>query len=146
MKYQVGEVGRVVLARFEDGEDILENLSGIVRKEKISACIFYLLGGITDARIVVGPADDLVRPPEPVWRQIAESHESLGIGTIFWYHDEPRIHFHGAFGKHDDVKAGCLRDEGKAFLVVEAVIVEISGVNAVRDLDSLTNMVLLKLL
>ena len=145
MKYQVGEVGRIVLARFEDGEEILGNLADIARKENIRASIFYLLGGITDARIVVGPDNDKVRPPEPVWKEIMESHETLGIGTIFWYKDEPRIHFHGAYGKFDSVKAGCLRDKGKTFIVMEAVIVEIKGVNAVRDLDSVTDMVLLKL-
>ena len=145
MKYQVGEVGRIVLARFEDGEEILGNLADIVRKENIRASVFYLLGGITDARIVVGPDNDKVRPPEPVWKDIVESHETLGIGTIFWYQEEPRIHFHGTYGKFDSVKAGCLRDKGKTFIVMEAIIVEIKGVNAVRDLDSMTDMVLLKL-
>jgi len=145
MKYQVGEVGRIILARFEDGEEVLGNLADIVRKENIRASIFYLLGGITDARIVVGPRADEARPPEPVWKEIMESHETLGIGTIFWYKDEPRIHFHGAYGKFDSVKAGCLREKGKAFIVMEAVIVEIKGVNAIRDLDSVTDMVLLKL-
>jgi len=145
MKYQVGEVGRIVLARFEDGEEILGNLADIARKENIRASVFYLLGGITDARIVVGPDNDKVRPPEPVWKDIMESHETLGIGTIFWYQEEPRIHFHGAYGKFDSVKAGCLRDKGKTFIVMEAIIVEIKGVNAVRDLDIMTDMVLLKL-
>jgi uncharacterized protein len=145
MKYQVGEVGKIILARFEDGEEVLGNLADIVRKEHIRASIFYLMGGITDARIVVGPVDDVARPPEPAWKEIIESHETLGIGTIFWYKDEPRIHFHGAYGKFDSVKAGCLRDKGKTFIIMEAVIVEIKGVDAVRDLDSVTNMVLLKL-
>jgi predicted DNA-binding protein with PD1-like motif len=145
MKYQVGEVGRIILARFEDGEEVLGNLADIVRKENLKASIFYLLGGITGARIVVGPEADEARPPEPVWKEIMESHETLGIGTIFWYKDEPRIHFHGAYGKFDSVKAGCLREKGKAFIVMEAVIVEIKGVNAIRDLDSVTDMVLLKL-
>ena len=145
MKYQVGEVGKIIIARFEEGEEILKNLADIVIKESIKASIFYLLGGITDARIVVGPADDTVRPPEPVWREIMESHETFGIGTIFWYKNEPRIHFHGAYGKFDSVKAGCLRDKGKTFIVMEAIMVEIKGVNAVRDLDNITNMVLLKL-
>jgi predicted DNA-binding protein with PD1-like motif len=134
-----------VVARFEDGEEIIENLINIIKKENIRASVFYLLGGITDARIVVGPVDDDVRPPEPVWKEIVESHEALGIGTIFWHKDEPKIHFHGTYGKFDNVKAGCLRDKGKAFLIMEVVIIEIKGINAVRDLDAATNMVLLKL-
>lgn len=145
MKYQVGEAGRIILARFEDGEDILKNITSIAKEENIRASIFYLLGGITDARIVVGPADDVSQPPDPVWKDITESHEVLGIGTIFWYEGEPKIHFHGTYGKHDSAKTGCLREKGKTFIVMEAVIVEIKGVNAVRDLDSITDMVLLKL-
>jgi predicted DNA-binding protein with PD1-like motif len=145
MKYQVGEAGRIILARFEDGEDILKNIASIAKEEDIKASIFYLLGGITDARIVVGPADDVSQPPDPVWRDIAESHEVLGIGTIFWYKDEPKIHFHGTYGKHDSAKTGCLREKGKTFIVMEAVLIEIKGVSAVRDLDSITDMVLLKL-
>ena len=37
MKYQVGKVGRVVVAKFEDKEDVLGNLSSVVKKEGISA-------------------------------------------------------------------------------------------------------------
>ncbi len=145
MKYQVGEVGRVVVAQLDDDDAILECLAGIVKKEKIKAGIFYLLGGIKEAKIVVGPVQD-VMPPTPTWRELVESHETLGIGTIFWHKDEPKLHFHGAYGKRDTVKAGCLREEAKTFLIMEAVIVEIKGIKAVRDLDPLSNMVLLRLL
>jgi predicted DNA-binding protein with PD1-like motif len=145
VKYQVGEVGRVVVAQLDDDDAILECLAGIVKKEKIKAGIFYLVGGIKEAKIVVGPVQD-VMPPTPTWRELVESHETLGIGTIFWYKDEPRLHFHGAYGKWDTVKAGCLREEAKTFLIMEAVIVEIKGIKAVRDLDPMSNMVLLRLL
>jgi predicted DNA-binding protein with PD1-like motif len=144
VKYQVGEVGRVVVAQLDDDDDILENLIDIVKKEKIRAGVFYLVGGIKDAKIVVGPTQD-VMPPTPTWRELVESHETLGIGTIFWYKDEPRLHFHGAYGKWDTVKAGCLREAAKTFLIMEAIIVEIKGVKAIRDLDPLSNMVLLRL-
>jgi len=144
VKYQVGEVGRVVVAQLDDDDDILENLVNIVKKEKIRAGVFYLVGGIKEAKIVVGPTQD-VMPPTPTWRELVESHETLGIGTIFWYKDEPRLHFHGAYGKWDTVKAGCLREAAKTFLIMEAIIVEIKGVKAIRDLDPLSNMVLLRL-
>lgn len=109
MKYQVGNIGKTIIVRFEDGDDILGGLAGIVKAEEIRAAVFYLVGGIREGRIVVGPeTDDL--PPKPVWREIGESHESLGIGTIFPHNGEPRIHFHGAYGKHDTSKVGCLRE------------------------------------
>ena len=37
MKYQVGKVGRVIVAKFEDKEDVLGNLSTIV-KRRDSGC------------------------------------------------------------------------------------------------------------
>ncbi len=144
MKYQVGGVGKVVVARFEDGDDILAGIAEIARKEAIRAAVFTLVGGITDSTIVVGPERE-EPPPVPVWRELKESHEAAGIGTIFWQGEEPKVHIHGAYGKWDSVKAGCLRGAARTFLVMEAVIVEIKGIHAVRDLDPLSRMVLLKL-
>lgn len=146
MKYQVGEVGRVILAHFEDGDEIIANLTAIVRNENVRGGIFYLLGGINEGRIVVGPTHDDVRPPEPTWREIVESHETLAIGTVFWYGDEPRFHIHGTYGKFDSVKTGCLRDEARTFLIMEAIVIELTGINAVRDLDPVIKMTLLKLI
>ena len=144
MKYQTGGLGRCIVARFEDGDPVLDNLEALARKENIRAAVVYLVGGITEATIVVGP-DKEELPPTPVWREILESHEAVGVGTIFWEGNEPRIHFHGSYGKRDDVKVGCLRGQANTFLVLEAIILEITGVTARRELDPKSNMVLLKL-
>lgn len=39
MKYQVGKTGRVVVARFEDKEDVLGNLSSIAKRGYKRCCI-----------------------------------------------------------------------------------------------------------
>ncbi len=127
MKYQVGEIGRVIVARFEDREDALKNIADIAKKENIRSAVFYLIGGLRQGRVVVGPEKEEL-PPKPVWKEIKESHEVLGIGTIFWQEDEPKIHFHGAFGKKDMIKVGCLRETSETFLVLEAIIIEIEGI------------------
>ncbi len=144
MKYQVGKVGRVVVAKFEDKEDVLGNLSAIVKKEGIQAAAFYLVGGMREGKIVVGPEKDEI-PPTPVWKNLGESHEVVGFGTIFYQGNEPKVHFHGAFGKKDMVKVGCLRENSATFLVLEAVIIELSGINAVRDVDPALGLAVLKL-
>ena len=144
MKYQIGRPGRVIVARFEDHEDVLGNLVSIAKKENIRAGVFYLVGGMREGRIVVGPETDEF-PPKPVWKTLGESHEVAGLGTIFWQNDEPKIHFHGAFGKKDMVKVGCLREKSETFLVLEAVIIEMDGITATRELDPVSGMVLLKL-
>ena len=144
MKYQVGETGRVVVARFEDGDRILEGITQIARDEQIRAGIFHIVGGMKKGKFVVGPQKDEL-PPVPVWRELDESHEVVGTGTIFWQGDEPKLHFHGAYAKFDTVKAGCMRKDAETFLVLEVVIIEIKGVTAVRELDPVSGMVLLKL-
>lgn len=144
MKYQMGRTGRVVVARFEDKDDVLGNLVNLAKNENIRAAVVYLIGGMREGSIVVGPEKDEF-PPTPVWKHLGESHEVVGLGTIFWLGDEPKVHFHGAFGKKDMVKIGCLRENSATFLVLEAVIMEVEGVDAKRELDPVSGMVLLKL-
>ncbi len=144
MKYQVGRPGRVVIVRFEDRDDVLGKLVELAKREKIRAAVLYLVGGMREGSIVVGPEKDEF-PPTPVWRTLGESHEVVGVGTIFWQGETPKVHFHGAFGKKDMVKVGCLRENSETFLVLEAVIIEMEGVTARRELDPESGMVLLKL-
>ncbi|HIJ60590.1 MAG TPA: DNA-binding protein [Nitrospirae bacterium] len=145
MNYQVGEQGRVVVVRFEDDDKILEGLQEIAKKENIRAGVIFVLGGIKQGRFVVGPEKDDEMPPKPMWRDITESNEMVASGTVFWQGDEPKIHLHCAFGKRDDVKMGCLREDTKTFLVLEAIIMEIRNVNAVREYDPSKKLSLLKL-
>ncbi|MBI5142672.1 MAG: DUF296 domain-containing protein [Nitrospirae bacterium] len=144
MKYQTGSIGRVVVAKFEDNDDILAGLADIALKEGIRAASFHLVGGMREGGIVVGPETDTI-PPTPVWRTLGQAHEVVGFGTIFMQGETPKVHFHGAFGKHDMVKMGCLREKSSTFLVLEAVIIEITGVSVTRELDPVSNMILLKI-
>ena len=144
MKYQIGKTGRIVVAKFGDKEEILKNIIDVAKNENIRNAIFYLIGGIRECRIVVGPERDEI-PPTPVWRDLSESHEVIGIGTIFWEEDIPKVHFHGAFGRRDMVKVGCLREVSKTFLVLEAVIIEIEGISARRKFDPSSGLSLLEL-
>ncbi|GAB4388142.1 MAG: DNA-binding protein [Thermodesulfovibrionales bacterium] len=144
MKYQTGKVGRVVVARFEDGEDVLGNLQKIALDEEIRAAVVYLVGGMRKGRMVVGPeTEDL--PPRPMWREMGESHEVVAVGTIFYEDETPKVHLHGAFGKRDSVKVGCLRADSETFLVLEAIIMELEDIYAVREMDPKAGLSLLKL-
>ncbi|NOZ68757.1 MAG: DUF296 domain-containing protein [Deferribacteres bacterium] len=144
MEYRTGKPGRIVVAKFDDHDDVLANLTDIARKENIRAGVFYLVGGMREGKIVAGPETDTL-PPAPVWKELGESHEVIGIGTIFWQEDEPKIHLHGAFGKKDMVKVGCLREKAETFLVLEAIIIEIEGIDAKREVDPAVGLALLKL-
>jgi predicted DNA-binding protein with PD1-like motif len=144
MKYQTGRIGKIAVARFDDGDDVLAGIGGLVEKEGIRSGVVYLVGGMKGGSFVVGPEDETM-PPKPVWRSMDESHEVLAFGTIFYEGDEPRVHMHGAFGKHDKVKVGCLRKDSETFLILEAVIMELDGINATRELDPAVGLPLLKL-
>ncbi|MEW6713852.1 MAG: DUF296 domain-containing protein [Nitrospirota bacterium] len=143
MKYKTGRQGRVIVVRFEDKDDVIAGLAEIAKKEGIKAGIVQIVGGMREGDIVVGPESEDM-PPKPVWKSLGESHEVFGFGTIFWQGDEPKIHFHGAFGKKEMVKVGCLRKNSETFLVLEAVIIEIEGIDAKRELDPVSGIVLLK--
>lgn len=144
MLYQTGKPGRIAVVRFSDGEDVLGGIADICRSENIRAASFNVVGGMKGGRFVVGPETEEM-PPRPVWRELLESHEAVGFGTVFWDAEHPRVHFHGAYGKHDSVKAGCLREGSEAFLVLEVVITEILDVDIVRELDPASGMVLMKM-
>ena len=145
MKYQIGRTGRVVVARFDDGEDVLGGIVKLAKDEDIRAGVVYLVGGMKGGKFVVGPEEEDARPPKPVWRALTQSHEVLAFGTIFWEGSEPRVHLHGAYGKRDEVRVGCMRKDSEAFLILEAVIMEIDGVDAKRVLDPSVGLPLLQL-
>ena len=144
MNYQIGKPGRIVVVRFSDGEDVLGGIADICRKENIRAACLNMVGGMKGGRFVVGPETEEM-PPIPVWRELQESHEAVGFGTVFWDKEQPKVHFHGAYGKRDSVKAGCMREGTEAFLVLEVVITEIVDVDIIRELDPASNMILVKL-
>lgn len=144
MKYKAARIGRVFVIQFDDGDRILENIIDIVKKEGIRAGIFYVVGGIKCADIVVGPKKDEM-PPEPVWQRLVEGHETFGIGTIFWHKEEPIIHIHGAYGKRDNTRVGCLRGSADTFIILEGVILELDGIDASRELDPASGLKLLSL-
>ncbi len=144
MEYRVGRAGRTIVALFKDGDDVLAGITEIAVREDIRAASFCLVGGLKGGRFVVGPETEEM-PPVPLWRELAESHETLGFGTIFRQNGTPKVHFHGTYGKRDSVRAGCMREGSEAFLVMEAVIQEILGIDAVREIDPVSRMALLKL-
>lgn len=144
MKYKTGRPGRIVVARFNDGDDFLAGLAEICCNENIRAACFSIVGGIKRGRYVVGPETEDM-PPVPVWRELDESHEASGFGTIFWQGDQPKVHLHAMYAKRDSVRSGCMREGSETFLVLEAVITEILDVNASRELDPESGMVLLKM-
>lgn len=144
MKYKQGSFGRVFLLKFEDKDDILEEMKKVAAREKIKVGTIMLLGGMRSAGVVSGPKETVI-PPEPLWVNFSDGREVLGIGTLFWKGDEPVIHLHGAIGREKETYTGCIRKDSTVFLVIEAVITEILGIDAHKALNEKTGLVMLEL-
>ncbi|OGR07861.1 MAG: DNA-binding protein [Deltaproteobacteria bacterium RIFOXYD12_FULL_50_9] len=131
MEYKVGSIGRVIVARFDDGEDFLGSLRDLVTQEQIRAGWFHILGGLRHADAVSGPKEP-VMPPDPVWQTVDGAREVLGAGSIFWDGAKPKFHLHSALGHHGETLLGCVRRNTSVYLILEVCILEITGFTATR--------------
>ena len=131
MEYKTGSIERVLMIRFDDGDDVLEGLKSIVKKEKIQSCWFQILGGIRHTKAVTGP-EKPVMPPTPVWCEVDGAREALGTGSIHFDGDEPRIHLHAVLVHHGETMTACIREHTKVYLILEVMLLELKGLNASR--------------
>ena len=145
MDYSVGKTGRVVAARLYEGDELYESIEGIAQKEDIKCAAVFITGGFRKAQVVVGPKQE---KPElkPNFRNFEGPGETLGVGTIYWDKEKPRLHLHSAIGKGDNYIVGCPRGGAKIFLILEVTIIEIEGIDAKRLPDDQTGLNLLKIL
>ncbi len=143
MKYTECRLGRMFVVRFDHGEDFLKELTEFVKKEDIRAGIVHFLGALERAGVVVGPEKAVV-PPTPMWRSFEDGREVVGLGTILWKDNEPKVHIHSTIGRDEKLLLGCIRKEAQVYLTIEAVILELEGGVIKRQLDEKTGLDLLE--
>ncbi len=134
MDYRVGTIGKTIVIKLDDGDDVYKCVQDIARKENISAAMIIAVGGIRRGKVVVGPENTTGRP-EPVFREFDDAREIVGTGTIFWDEEGPKMHIHMGFGRKDTVLVGCPRGGAEVFCILELVIIELKGINAERRLN-----------
>lgn len=144
MRYTQGVIDRIFLVKFDDKDVLLKELETIARKERIQAATFIFLGALREGDLVTGPKKAVI-PPEPNWTRFKDAWEVMGIGTIFSNKKGPQIHIHTSMGKKTKTLTGCVRKGSKVFLVIEAVIFELKGVKASKDLDPSTGLNILQI-
>jgi len=146
MDYQTGRIGRVIVARGFEGEDVYGEIESIAASQDVRCAAVIIVGGLRSARVVVGPKSP-TGPIEPQYIEFDDAREIAGVGTIFCDCDDnsPKLHLHAAIGRGDEVIAGCPRGGAKVFCVLEAVILEIEGIDAARAVDPQLGLKLLKL-
>jgi len=145
MEYTKGKIGRIFLLKFKDDDVLTDDLEKFARKEKGGAATLLFLGALKKGDLVTGPKKPVI-PPEPNWVSFKDAWEVMGIGSIFTNKSGPQIHIHTSMGKKLKTLTGCVRKKSKVFLVVEAVVFELKGIKATKDIDPKTGLNLLRIL
>ncbi|MBM4288677.1 MAG: DNA-binding protein [Deltaproteobacteria bacterium] len=143
MHIQEARLGRLFLLKFSHGEDLLQEISDFARLATIRAAWLLFLGALKQGRLVCGP-EKAELPPIPVWQEYSQAWEVVGVGNLFWEGDTPRLHLHGALGKGQATLTGCLRQETEIYLVAEALVFELTGIEVHRRLDPALGVSLLE--
>ena len=140
-----GKIGRVFIIRLEDGDMLPGCLEEFARKKGVKTGFVLLVGGIGGGQIVVGPRYSDIMPPDPMLIPVDGAHEVAAVGVLAPGEDgEIVLHIHGALGRSGQTKTGCLRPGVSTWLVGEAIMYEITGVNARRVKDGKSGFALLE--
>jgi len=145
MRYTQGNIGRIFLLKFDNGDVLLDHLDKFARKERLKAATLIFLGALKEGELVTGPKKTVI-PPKPNWTGFRDGWEVMGIGTIFANKKGPQIHIHTSMGKSKKTLIGCIRKKSKVFLVIEAIVFELKGVKASKEMEPKTGLNLLKIL
>jgi len=145
MKACEGRLGRVFVMRLEDGDVVPECIERFAEEKGVSVGQVILLGGIGEGQVVVGPRRSQEMPPQPMLLPVDGAHEVAGVGVLAPGEDGRSVlHIHAALGRSGATLTGCLRPGVKTWLVGEAVLYEILGVDAARVTDKESGIALLE--
>ena len=145
MEYAQGTLGRVFVARLEEGESIYDAVEEIARKEGIASAAVLALGGMRRGKVVTGPENPTGRIV-PHYEEFDDARELVGVGTLFPQEGAPSLHFHAGIGRGASALVGCPRAGMAVFLVLEVIMIELLDIAAARELDEAAGVHLLKIL
>ena len=145
MKATEGKLGRVFLLRLEDGDVLPDCIERFAAEKSIKTGQVVLVGGVGGGQVVTGPRRSDVMPPDPLLIPVDGAHEVVGVGIIAPDKSgKPVLHIHASLGRAGKALTGCLRPGVTTWLVAEAIIYEILGVDARRLMDKKSGFALLE--
>jgi predicted DNA-binding protein with PD1-like motif len=144
MQYSEGSLGRVFVLRMDHGEDLIKSLQKFLKEKNIESCSAFFLGALRDGRAVTGPKSPVI-PPTPNFEAFESAWEVFGMATVYPSGEGPKLHIHSAMGRGRQSLTGCIRDNAGVYLIVEAVLFEICGLEAERVWDEKMRLHLLSL-
>jgi predicted DNA-binding protein with PD1-like motif len=146
MEYEIGKAGRILVMRLSDGDPIYASIENAAQKEHIQSAAVWLVGGIKNAGVVVGPKVQDEFPLQVMEERFSDAREIVGVGTLFTNSKgEPKLHMHAAIGKGDKVVAGCPRKGADCWLVDEVIVMEITGIAGRRVAEAKCGLELLSI-
>lgn len=140
MDYTEAALGRIYILRLHDDDLIPDVLESFAAAKRVASALCFLIGGTKEkSRVVVGPKDGSVLPPEPVVTLLSGASEVCGIGTIFLNAEgKPKLHMHASFGRGEKAITGCVRMGVNVWHIGEVIMMELYGASAHRAVDSKT--------
>jgi uncharacterized protein len=141
MQYTEGKPGRVFILRVDHGEDLIVTLTKFLKDHQVNNGYIRFIGALQSGQIVTGPKV-LCLPPDPHFESFSGGWEVIGMATITPDCNGPHLHIHASIGRGEKVLTGCLRGEITTYIVIEAVVTELIGVDAQRGTDTVTGLCL----
>jgi len=135
MQYTQGNLGRVFVARLQEGESIYQAVEEIATRESIPSAVVFAIGGMRKGKVVTGP-ELPTGPIVPHVEEFDDARELVGVGTVFPRDGRPSLHFHAGIGRGQGALVGCPREGMSVFLVLEVIILEMTGLAAARMADA----------
>ena len=127
MEYTEANLGRIFILRLHQNEVLHEEIEKFAAQKQIKSAFCFFLGGAEDkSKVIVGPKDGKVMPPQAIVTFLQDVHEGVGVGTIFT--DEmglPKLHMHASFGRNDNAVTGCVRAGIAVWQIGEVVLLEL---------------------
>ena len=141
MQYTEGKTGRIFIVRVDHGEDLIATLMQFITENRVNSGYIRFIGALQSGQIVTGP-EILCLPPNPHFESFSGGWEVVGMATITPDNCRPHLHLHASIGRGTQVLTGCLRGEIKTYIVVEAIMTELIGVDVQREMDPATGLYL----
>jgi len=146
LNYTQAQLGRIFILRLHQNECIHEVIEKFATENQLRGALCFFLGGAEDqSKLVVGPKDGNVMPPDPVVTLLRGVHEGVGVGTLFCDDaGNPKLHMHASFGRGDSAITGCVRLGVDVWQIGEVIILELSNSTAKRTKNKQTGFELLE--
>jgi predicted DNA-binding protein with PD1-like motif len=140
LQFTEAKMGRIFIIRLHDGDHLPDVLESFAEQLQISSALCFVIGGVKEtSKLVVGPREADVLPPEPVVRLLEGASEISGVGTIFANEEgKPKLHMHASCGRGEKTMTGCVRMGVDVWHIGEVIVLEMTGAGAKREIDKKT--------